>query len=452
MKKPQKPPDISRTWSDYLDPYNALVSKLHLGGPESEEIRLLIRKYNEQEYIHWDDLRYKKIPYDPVTFWFLIRSIRNTNLREIRIGNETFPFYNPEIFQKPLHRIDKASPASFDWLFGEVPSETSKQQYLINSLMEEAISSSQLEGAATTRQEAKKILREGRKPRNTSERMIVNNYRTIRHLEGLRDKPLSRELILEIHHEITRGTLENESDEIEFRTRDDIVVGSKADPTTVYHYPPESAKIPKMIDDLVAFANNDDEFIHPIVKAIIIHFFIGYIHPFNDGNGRTARSLFYWYALKHHYHLLEFISISRIFIQAPAQYARAYLLSEIDGNDMTYFIDFNIRVIDKALENLKQYIIRKKDEEAESLRLVEQIPDLSFRQAEILRDFIKHPTRRYTISEIAGKYKVSLPTARTDLLLLERKGKLKKYLDGKRQVFVFSHEKGLENSMLPEEK
>ncbi|HOB58894.1 MAG TPA: Fic family protein [Methanoregulaceae archaeon] len=452
MKKPQKPPDISRTWSDYLDPYNALVSKLHLGGPESEEIRLLIRKYNEQEYIHWDDLRYKKIPYDPVTFWFLIRSIRNTNLREIRIGNETFPFYNPEIFQKLLHRIDKASPASFDWLFGEVPSETSKQQYLINSLMEEAISSSQLEGAATTRQEAKKILREGRKPRNTSERMIVNNYRTIRHLEGLRDKPLSRELILEIHHEITRGTLENESDEIEFRTRDDIVVGSKADPTTVYHYPPESAKIPKMIDDLVAFANNDDEFIHPIVKAIIIHFFIGYIHPFNDGNGRTARSLFYWYALKHHYHLLEFISISRIFIQAPAQYARAYLLSEIDGNDMTYFIDFNIRVIDKALENLKQYIIRKKDEEAESLRLVEQIPDLSFRQAEILRDFIKHPTRRYTISEIAGKYKVSLPTARTDLLLLERKGKLKKYLDGKRQVFVFSHEKGLENSMLPEEK
>ena len=165
--------------------------------------------------------------------------------------------------------------------------------------MEEAISSSQLEGAATTRQEAKKILREGRKPRNTSERMIVNNYRTIRHLGGLRDQPLSRELILEIHHEITQGTLESESDETEFRTGDDIIVGSKADPTKVYHYPPVSAKIPGMIDDLVAFANNDDEFIHPIVKAIIIHFLIGYIHPFNDGNGRTARSLFYWYALKY---------------------------------------------------------------------------------------------------------------------------------------------------------
>jgi len=358
-------------------------------------------------------------------------------LREIRIGGETFSYYSPEMFQKELHRIDKASPAPFDRLFGEAPSERSKQQYLVNSLMEEAISSSQLEGAATTRQEAKKILREGRRPRNTSERMIVNNYQTIKHVGSLRDTPLSRDLILGIHHEITRGTLESENDETEFRTRDDIVVGSKADPTQVYHYPPESDKIPAMIDDLVAFAKNDDAFIHPIVKAIMLHFLIGYIHPFNDGNGRTARLLFYWYALKHRYDLLEFISISRIFVQAPAQYARAYLLTETDGNDMTYFIDYNLRVITRAFEELKQYIFRKKDEESESLLLVDTIPDLSFRQAEILRDFIKHPTRRYTVSEVAGKYKVSLPTARTDLLLLEQNGRLKKYLDGKRQVFVY---------------
>ncbi len=153
--------------------------------------------------------------------------MRSTKYREIRIGDEKFSYYLPEIFQKQLHRIDKASPASFDWLFGESPSEANKKQYLINSLMEEAIASSQLEGAATTRPEAKKILREGRKPKNTSERMIVNNYRTISRLKELRDKPLSRELILEIHHEITSGTLESESDETEFRTCDDIIVGEQ---------------------------------------------------------------------------------------------------------------------------------------------------------------------------------------------------------------------------------
>jgi len=436
MKKPQKPPSFEKLWSDYLEKYNDLANRVNQKNEESEEIRRLIRKYNEQEYIHWDDLRRKKIPFDPITFWFVLRTIRSTKYREIQIGDEKFPFYTPENFSKQLHLIDKASPASFDWLFGEFPSEANKNQYLSNSLMEEAIASSQLEGAATTRPEAKKILREGRKPKNTSERMIVNNNRTIRRLKELRDKPLSRELILEIHREITLGTLESDSDETDLRITDDIVVGSKAGPTKIYHYPPGCAKIPARIDDLIVFANEDDEFIHPIVKAIILHFLIGYIHPFNDGNGRTARALFYWFALKHHYDLLEYISISRIFVHAPVQYSRAYQLTETDSNDMTYFIDFNIHIISRALEDLKQYLIRKKKEEAESLQLVEQIPDLSFRQAEILRDFIRHPVRPYTISEIAGKYNVSLPTARTDLILLERKGKLKKYQDGKRVVFM----------------
>jgi Fic family protein len=440
MKKPQKPPSFDKLWADYLDEYNTLAAKVHRKDAESEELRKLIRRYNEQEYIHWDDLRYKKLAFNLTVFWYVIRSMRSTKYRELRVGSEVFYFYTPEQFQKQLHKIDKASPASFDWLFEEFPSEANKKQYLINSLMEEAIASSQLEGAATTRAAAKKILREGRKPKSNSERMIVNNYRTISRLKELRDKPLSHELLLEIHREITKGTLESERDETDFRTTDDIVVSSKTDPTTVYHYPPESAKIPAMIDDLIAFANGDEEFIHPIVKAIILHFLIGYIHPFNDGNGRTARALFYWFALKHHYDLLEYISISRIFVHAPAQYARAYQLTETDANDMTYFIDFNIRIISRALDDLKQYIIHKKEEEAKSLQLVEQIPNISFRQAEILRDFIKHPTRHYTISEIAGKYKVSLPTARTDLTLLEGMGKLKKYQDGKRQVFMYRQE------------
>ena len=174
---------------------------------------------------------------------------------------------------------------------------------------------------------------------------------------------------------------------------------------------------------------------NPIVKAIILHFLIGYIHPFNDGNGRTARAIFYWFASSTT--MICWNTFSRIFVHAPIQYTWAYQLTETDSNDMTYFIDFNIHIISRALEDLKKYLINKKEEEAESLQLVEQIPDLSFRQAEILRDFIKHSTRPYTISEISGKYKISLPTARTDLLLLEGKGKLKKYLDGKRQVFLY---------------
>ena len=122
----------------------------------------------------------RNFPLIPLRSGLVLRTIRSTKYREIQIGDEKFPDHFPEKFHKQLHLIDKASPASFDTLFGESPSVANKKQYLVNSVMEEAIASSQLEGAATTRAQAKKILREGRKPKNTSEQMIVNNYRTIR--------------------------------------------------------------------------------------------------------------------------------------------------------------------------------------------------------------------------------------------------------------------------------
>jgi Fic family protein len=55
-----------------------------------------------------------------------------------------------------------------------------------------------------------------------------------------------------------------------------------------------------------------DKFIHPVVRAIILHFMIGCGHLFVDGNGRTARALFYWSVLHQKYRLMEFISISCI--------------------------------------------------------------------------------------------------------------------------------------------
>ena len=52
--------------------------------------------------------------------------------------------------------------------------------------MEESIASSQIEGAATTREIAKRMLQENRKPKNKDEKMIVNNYATMKHIRGLK--------------------------------------------------------------------------------------------------------------------------------------------------------------------------------------------------------------------------------------------------------------------------
>ena len=91
----------------------------------------------------------------------------------------------------------------------------------------------------------------------------------------------------------------------------------------VAHEPPSYEKIPEIINQLCDFANKDDTFIHPIIKAIIIHFLISFLHPFVDGNGRTARSLFYWYMLKKGYWMREFLSISRIIYKKKNLYEKA---------------------------------------------------------------------------------------------------------------------------------
>ena len=74
-----------------------------------------------------------------------------------------------------------------------------KEQYLISSLMEEAIYSSQMEGAATTRKVAKEMLRKRMAPKDKSQQMIHNNYQTIRFIVEHKDEPLSEELLLRVH-------------------------------------------------------------------------------------------------------------------------------------------------------------------------------------------------------------------------------------------------------------
>lgn len=112
---------------------------------------------------------------------------------------------------------------------------------------------------------------------------------------------------------------------------------------TFVHIPPVYADIPGFILQLCSFFNGNEDgkfFIHPIMRGIIIHFMLAYMHPFADGNGRTAREVFYWYMLKQGYWLTEYLSISRIISRSKKSYEKAFLYSEADGNDIGYFVSY----------------------------------------------------------------------------------------------------------------
>ena len=278
--------------------------------------------------------------------------------------------------------------------------------------MEEAIASSQMEGASTTRKSAKEMLRKHSKPKDRSQQMILNNYNTIRYLSEHKTDALTPELILEIHKRISEKTLEDPSDEGKFRSDNNIFVVNGLT-GEVAHEPPSHEVITDMVSQLCRFANEDKPFIHPIIKAIILHFMISFLHPFVDGNGRTARSVFYWYMLKKGYWLTEYLSISRVIFKSKDQYEKAFLYTEQDDYDLGYFVTYNLNVMHQAFDEFKNYLDRKSRENSALMEY--RIPGLNERQVQILRICTEKPSSMFTSREMETRFNVSVKTARSDL-------------------------------------
>ena len=370
----------------------------------------IISKIND-EYYYWDKVKYhtpKGIA--PEDFWAAVKYLRRTNYKLYSFYTCELSFFETNKMQEILHNIDMN--------FGGVLASSSiipdknKQYYLLSSIMEEAIASSQMEGASTTRKVAKEMLRKQAKPKDKSQQMILNNYNTIRYLSAHKDQGLTPELLLNIHKQITENTLDNPEDEGRFRTDDNIFVVNGIT-GEVAHDPPSYKQIEDSIIQLCIFINEDKTFIHPIIKAIILHFMISYLHPFVDGNGRTARSLFYWYMLKKGYWLTEYLSISRIIYKSKGQYEKAFLYTEHDDFDLGYFVNYNLKVFSEAFKELKLYLERKAQENAAILEF--RIPGVNERQLQIIKICAEKPSSMFTSKDLETRFNVSVKTIRSDL-------------------------------------
>ena len=387
----------------------------------------------ENKYLHWSTLKYRTPP-DGLTveqWWLAIKLARQSARYELPLqdaGGKPFAFTDSGYLHSLLHQVDRAVGGGVA-LREDVANRQSRDFYLKSSLYEEAITSSQLEGASTTRLVAKAMLRSGRPAQDRSERMILNNYRAMDFVRELAASDLSLDALLELHRIVATGTLDDGSGAGRLRRADENVAVVDDRDSTVIHTPPNAAELPERLARIFAFANAPEEarFLHPVVKAMLLHFMIGYEHPFVDGNGRAARTLFYWAMARAGYALAEFLSISTIIRKAPAQYVSAYLLSEHDDNDTTYFLDYHLRVLRRAIDALNGYLSRKANETRDVERLLEHARrdvGLNHRQREAIRSLSKQPGRVYTIDEHRRTHHVTYQTARTDLLKLAELGLL----------------------------
>lgn len=409
---------------------------------QNPEIMSLVRKAN-YEYWYWSELKRKPLPegFTAAYVWTLTKMLRRSSLKELSIAGVVGCRFQYHVTEPTLQKLHL-----FDLYMGGILRTDSlipandKDRYLVSSIMEEAIASSQLEGAATTREVAKDMLRKKRKPRNQSEQMIVNNYQTIQFILTQKDQALTPEMLCQIQARMTENTLENPEHTGRFRLNDDVRVENRIT-GEIMHIPPQQQHLKQLLEWFCAFANDEQpattgttgSFIHPIIRASILHFLIGYIHPFVDGNGRTARAVFYWYLLRKGYWLLEYMSISRIIHKSATQYEKAYLFTEYDQNDLTYFINYQVKTLDLAFTSLQQYIERKIAEKKQ-LRDFRYLPDLNDRQLAILQELMTDPDAIWTVREAEHRFNVVYQTARTDLMVLEELGLLEKRRSGKQKL------------------
>lgn len=383
-------------------------------------------KYPHNRYLHWSTLKHREPPegIEAEDWWLAVKMARMAAKHVLPLEDEhgkPFAFTDSGYLHRMLHTVDRMAGTTIA-LQQDVIDADARDRYLKTSVIEEAITSSQLEGASTTRIVAKDMLRSGRPARDSSERMIVNNYRAMAFVRDLADTDISMPHLLELQRILTNGVLDEASGAGRLRRVDEPVAVVDERTGGVIHRPPNAARLSDRLERVFAFANSKDEaqFLHPVVKAILLHFMIGYEHPFTDGNGRTARALFYWAMARAGYWLAEFLSISTIIRNAPAQYVRAYLLTEHDDNDTTYFLDYNLRVLLRAIEELRRYIARKAKEMEDTERHLESahISGLNHRQVAAIRSLRQRPNKTYTIDEHRRTHRVTYQTARTDLLKL----------------------------------
>jgi Fic family protein len=412
---------------------------------------------DKNQYFHYDEFRHRVPQGLNVNIaWALTKKARlgsRLHLLDIVPSIVYSSYISTPFIQKTISLVDQnTTNAALEWTIKKL-GEEQHLQYLLSDMVEgEAISSSQLEGAATTTLVAKDMLRRKREPRNMGERMILGNWEMMQFSWNNCERDLTPELIQELHRIGVEDIDDDRYTPGVFRKDDNVVVEDRDG--DVVHQPPAAKDLESRLKIFCKWVNGiHDEvestnYIHPLLKAIIIHFVIGYEHPFRDGNGRVARALFYWFMFKKDYGAFRYISISNLLKDAATQYGKSYLYTETDDMDMTYFIDYQCSVIMRSVSAFKSHCQKAiKDIEAFNQWLWKSgiYKQLNDKQKTVFQVAKSNIATEFTATNVKENLGCSYNTASTVLNGLVDLNLFGKKKDGREWVFYLLDKNHIQN-------
>ncbi len=269
--------------------------------------------------------------------------------------------------------------------------------------------------------------------------MCLNNFRTMEFILKNLDRKLDEAFVCEIHRITTEKTLDPKDEPYSGRYRDDQIFVVDEAKQRIDYTPPPATTVGGMMQDLYNWVNLDEIdlfFLHPVVKASILHFYTVYVHPFFDGNGRTARALMYHYLLKHGYDFMKFFSISKSIAAKRSSYYQSILNVEHCDSDLTYFLLFSTQMLLEAITTVET---EKKTEESLAdwlAKLNTSGVSLSSRQERLFKIHFRQGVFPVTIKKYQKLNRVVYETARTDLMDLCDKGLVQMKKEGRQFLFL----------------
>lgn len=394
----------------------------------------LIQNLNNN-YVHWDKFRDMNLPVSDKRedIWNQVQIERNQGVtRRLYCNGIEVTWWLSNSMEALLHHLDIALAGGRG--LESVLDNKHVHRHRTSALLEESIASAMLAGTTITKKVAKEMLLKKRPPQDIGEQICVNIYRTLQLAYSKKQERLSEELLLQLHYALTKDSIKQKGVG-RYRTNNKVDE-STIDVSAGYKWP-DATQMNRWMPFVINLYNEDNTpfFIHPLVKATIIHFLLVTIRPFRDANGRLARLLAQMYLLKSGYWVAEFISISNIISKFKLQYHKSIVQSQQDGNNMGYFMHFYIQAVQMAHKSLRDFVQRIR-KEGSSIGGI-QIPGYNERQIAVLQWLKEDAEKVITIRELRSVYGVSKETARTDLTGLVNKGWIRHYnINKKTYAFV----------------
>lgn len=399
-----------------------------------DALRKFISSLNNS-YVHWDKFKDMPLPVEGSRqdIWEQVTSEREQGFtRKLSIGDTGIKWWISNSMEAQLHSLDIGLAGGR----GMEALQESKHihRHKTNALVDESIASALLAGAVVSKKTAKEMLLKKRSPQNTDEQICINIYRSLQLASSKKEAPLTDTLLLQLHQALTKDTIKLKGIG-QYRTNNKVDT-SLIDALAGYK-PVDARLVAPLMETVFDLYNNDAApfFIHPLVKAGIIHYLVVTIRPFKDANGRMARLLAQMYLLKKDYWVAAFISVSNVISKLRPQYHKSIVQSQTDANNTGYFIQFYIQSVQMAYKSLRDFVLRISREKARTA--ANKLPGYNERQTAVLQWLKEDAEKVVTIRELRSIYGISKETARTDLTALVNKGWIKYYhINKKTYAFV----------------